>query len=144
MIQFVPSWSDKAEEWAKQYGGAADALEGDAKLVKVNALTDTETLKRFGIEMSQRDENPRPQYVVLIDGEPLEQGYSGEMDTGKLVEFVRRLAKPPVVELKTASDVTELLEAHSRCAVAWGVEKESPHYAAVVAAARALQASHGR
>ena len=140
VIQFVPSWSDKAKEWSKQYGGAADALEGDAVLVKVNALTDTALMERYGIQITQRDENPRPQYVVLVDGERLEPGYSGDTDTSKLVEFVRRLVKPPVVPLSTASDVTELLKSHSRCAVAWGVPEESPNFAAVVKAARALQA----
>ena len=59
MIQFCPTWATKETEWAKQYGGAADALEGDARLVKVNALTDTAILERFGIAMTQRDEDPR-------------------------------------------------------------------------------------
>jgi hypothetical protein len=141
VIQFAPTWSDKADEWAKQYGSAADQLEGDARLVKVNALTDTALLERFGITMTQRDENPRPQYVVLVDGERLEPGYSGETDTGKLVEFVRRLTKPPVIELGVADDVTELLKSSSRCAVAWGVSTESlPSFAAVTKASRTLQA----
>ena len=34
LVQFAPTWSDKAKDWAKEYGGAADELEGKAKLVK--------------------------------------------------------------------------------------------------------------
>ena len=139
VIQFAPTWSERATEWAKQYGGAADALEDEARLVKVNALTDTAILERYGIEMSQRDDSPQPQYVVLVDGEQLDPGYTGETDTGKLTEFVRRLAKPPVVELSTRLDVAELLKSHPRCAVAWGVAPGSPALAAIVSASRKLQ-----
>ena len=140
VIQFSPTWSHKEREWAKQYGGAADALEGDARLVKVNALTDNAVMERFGITMTQHDSNPRPQYVVLIDGERLEPGYSGETETGKLVEFVRRLTKPAVVDLATAEDVTELLKSQPRCAIAWGVPKGSQSYTAMMNAGRTLQA----
>eukprot|EP01052_Picozoa_sp_SAG31_P002193 SAG31_NODE_74_length_27628_cov_18.235642_25_plen_95_part_00 len=64
----------------------------------------------FSILRSQRDENPKPQYAVFVDGIQQALTYDGETDTTKLVDFVRRLTVPPATELQEKEDVVALLK----------------------------------
>lgn len=148
LIQFVPSWDSKADEWAKQYGTAADDLEGTARLVKVNALVDEDIMQRFGVTLTQRDVNPKPKYALLVDGKQLDETYEKDTDPVKLVEFVNRVANATVRKLATEADVEALLlepcgstrPCSSRYAIAIGSGAASDDYDAVVAAARNLAA----
>jgi len=123
LVEFYAPWCGHCKKLAPEYEIAATELKGEnLPLAKVDATAEDSTAlgQRFGVR-------GYPTIKLFRNGGAVSD-YQGERTAPEIVSFMRRQARPAVVEIKTAQDLTAFTEKEKVAVAGFFTDKESTDY----------------